>query len=74
LHQCLPIASRSLATSVGIFLCDRSKKLDLLLPYFVLLVAGVWACVVHVLFGVPQLPETVEKWRLFMRTLQQHSA
>jgi hypothetical protein len=48
------------------FLCDRLKKLDLLLPCFVLFVAGVCACAVHVCLGVPQLPETGENWELFM--------
>jgi hypothetical protein len=40
-RPCLPMASSSSATSAGMSLCDRLKKLDLLLPYFVLFVAGV---------------------------------
>jgi hypothetical protein len=60
------MASSSSATSAGMFLCDRSKKLDLLLPYFVLFVAGVCACAFHARLGVPQFPETVAGWKLFV--------
>ena len=39
------------------FLLERSKKLFLLFPYFVLCVAGVWTCADAGLLGVQCLPE-----------------